>query len=108
MASAMANLAEDRRALEEKREHIADVLRRAGLRAEATRHDGFGLCVVATTSDPRGGEYVAQIVRGSGHRDKEGIRVRWVPNDGNPTSLGTVETPARVAGLMLDHHHLLP
>jgi hypothetical protein len=79
----------------------AIVLRRAQLPAEVgyDRHVGHHVRVNVAGSNP--GYYLVTPAR------VEQFRVRWYPRNSQPPRpdlLGIVDTPARAAGLILDHY----
>jgi hypothetical protein len=85
---------------------MVEVFTTAKLNAHAQRGGAIGHHAVIAGTGPRGGRYTAQPVADGG---RDGIRIRWTPPTGAQVRLGAVDTPARAAGLILDHQdHLLP
>jgi hypothetical protein len=80
-----------------KVEDYAEVLAAAKLRAVPQRNGHYGHYVEVPSPGPLAGRY---IVTPAGH---DQIKVRWYPSLGRTAVLGLVDTPARAAGLILDH-----
>jgi hypothetical protein len=81
---------------------VADVFRRAHLRPLAQFDRHYGHHVEVATSDPVGRYIVTPSNVGM-------VKVRWFPLTDDTALLGLVDTPARAAGLILDHQEgLLP
>jgi hypothetical protein len=82
---------------------MADVFSAAKLRVDSAFSRHFGHHAVVTVIGEKTGRYV--VTPAGQHQ----VRVRWQPLVGRTDELGLLDTPARAAGLILDHQaDLLP